>query len=175
MPPPSEIVPERPSLVAIGLGSSKPHGRYGRPPAILHAATTELKRNGLHVLRMSPIITTPPLGHRGRSFANAALIGEWQGSARALLSTLKKIEQDFGRRPGKRWGPRVLDLDILLIDQQQIRERGLNIPHKSMASRDFVLQPLAAILPSWRHPGTGLSVRQMLARLQRPKAVRASR
>lgn len=156
------------SMVAIALGSNRSHGRYGQPRDVLCAAVRTLEELGLPVFRLSPIVRTPPLGHCGRDFANAALLTEWRGSAYTLLALLKEVERMFGRRRGRRWGPRVLDLDILLIGGTRIRHHGLSIPHRSMAERDFVLGPLAAILPDWRHPETGLTVRQMLRRLQRP-------
>jgi len=82
-----------------------------------------------------------------------------------MLARLKKIERDFGRRPSRRWGPRVLDLDIALWSGGSFRSRGLKIPHPQLARRSFVLQPLAAIAPEWRlASGT---IRQSAARLAR--------
>ena len=71
----------------------------------------------------------------------------------ALLATLKVIERAFGRRGGKRWGARVLDLDILAWEQGPFRSRRLTIPHPALESRSFMLQPLAAIAPALRIRG----------------------
>ena len=67
-----------------------------------------------------------------------------------MLAALKAIERDFGRRPGKRWGARVLDLDLVAWSGGTFASRRLTIPHPRLASRDFVLGPLAAIAPDWR-------------------------
>jgi 2-amino-4-hydroxy-6-hydroxymethyldihydropteridine diphosphokinase len=83
----------------------------------------------------------------------------------AMLSCLKSLEREFGRRRGRRWGPRVLDLDILLWSGGRFRSRALTVPHAQIASRSFVLEPLAAIAPGWRIGN--LSVRQLAHRLAR--------
>lgn len=154
-------------IVAIALGSNRPHGRFGRPPAVVMAAAEALHARGLPILCMSPVIATAPIGPSRRQFANAALTTRWPGDPVGLLRILKDIERAFGRRPGRRWGPRVLDLDILLIGDHRIDLPALTVPHRDMAARRFVLAPLAAVLPDWHHPKTGLSTRQMLARLGR--------
>jgi 2-amino-4-hydroxy-6-hydroxymethyldihydropteridine diphosphokinase len=84
---------------------------------------------------------------------------------------LKSIERDFGRRPGKRWGPRVLDLDIVLWSGGRVRTRGLTVPHPELARRSFVLLPLAAIAPNWRVDGP-LTARHLAYRLSRRPPVR---
>jgi 2-amino-4-hydroxy-6-hydroxymethyldihydropteridine diphosphokinase len=83
-----------------------------------------------------------------------------------MLSRLKAIEHQFGRRPGKRWGPRVLDLDIVLWSGGKFRSRGLTIPHPALGKRSFVLQPLSAIAPGWRVEGV-LAARHLSHRLAR--------
>jgi 2-amino-4-hydroxy-6-hydroxymethyldihydropteridine diphosphokinase len=158
--------------VAIGLGSNRPHGCYGRPDAVVRAAAALLARSGIGEARLSPVIATRPMGPAQRRFANAALVGVWEGGAADLLALLKAVEQRFGRRPARRWGPRVIDCDLLLIEAERIATRALRVPHRGLAGRRFVLEPLARIWPEWRHPETGLSVRQMLARLNRRRALR---
>ncbi len=79
---------------------------------------------------------------------------------------LKAIEREFGRRRGRRWGPRVLDLDLVLWSGGSFRSRSLTIPHPRLEQRDFVLHPLAAIAPSWRVRGA-LTARQLAQRLAR--------
>jgi len=84
---------------------------------------------------------------------------------REMLSRLKTIEREFGRRPGRPWGPRVLDLDIALWSGGRLRARGLTIPHQYLAGRSFVLEPLSAIAPTWRIGA--LTVRHLAHRLAR--------
>jgi 2-amino-4-hydroxy-6-hydroxymethyldihydropteridine diphosphokinase len=93
----------------------------------------------------------------------------------ALLAALKRIETAFGRRRGRRWGARVLDLDILLWQDGRWHSRrpALAIPHIALAERRFVLDPLVAIAPQWRIPGLG-SVAQAHARLTRRAAAHRS-
>ncbi len=81
-----------------------------------------------------------------------------------MLGALKQIEWDFGRRPGRRWGERVLDLDLVAWDGGRYRSRALAIPHPRLGERDFVLGPLAAIAPGWRIDGT-LTPRHLAWRL----------
>lgn len=157
--------------VAIGLGSNRSHGRYGPPRNVLRAAVQALEAGGLRLDRFSPIIETAPLGPSRRRYANAALKGRWIGSAQALLGLLKGLEQQFGRRRGLRWGARVLDCDLLAFGQQQVRVKSLEVPHPRLHQRDFVLKPLEQVWPGWRHPVRNLSVRQMRARLNKPRAV----
>lgn len=153
--------------VVLALGSNRCHGRHGRPAAIVRAAVAELAARGLADVRLSPIIHTSPLGPSTRRFANAAVAGTWFGTAEHLLATAKALEHGFGRRPGRRWGARVLDIDIIAFGRQRIIAPGLVIPHPRMAERAFVLAPMRAIAPEWRHPVTGRTVRHMAARLER--------
>jgi len=107
------------------------------------------------------------LGPAGRSFANAALVLTSNATPSQLLNDLKSIERAFGRRRIRRWGPRVLDLDILLWSAGRFQERRLTIPHPEFRNRLFVLQPLAQVAPGWIDPVSGLSVRQLLFRRRR--------
>lgn len=152
---------------AIAIGSNRRHHRHGGPDAVVRAAAAALAALG-RVTRVSPVIRTPALGPAGRSFANAALLLDSALAPDALLAALKRIERDFGRRRGRRWGPRVLDLDILLWSGGAWRDAALTIPHPSFRDRRFVLDPLAAIAADWRDPVTGRTVRQLRARLTRP-------
>jgi 2-amino-4-hydroxy-6-hydroxymethyldihydropteridine diphosphokinase len=114
----------------------------------------------------SPIILNPAHGPAGRDFANAVALVESDLEPPEVLSRLKGIEHAFGRRPGRRWGPRVLDLDLALWSGGKFRSRGLTIPHRQLASRSFVLQPLAAIAPRWRVDGA-LTAHHLADRLAR--------
>lgn len=113
----------------------------------------------------SPIVINPAHGRAGRDFANAVAMVEGKLDPPEMLRHLKRIEREFGRRRGRRWGPRVLDLDIALWSGGRFRSRALNIPHAHIASRSFVLEPLAAIAPGWRIGS--VTVRQLAHRLAR--------
>ncbi|HET9355557.1 MAG TPA: 2-amino-4-hydroxy-6-hydroxymethyldihydropteridine diphosphokinase [Sphingomicrobium sp.] len=152
-------------LYAIGIGSNRPHGRHGRPPAVVAAAIAELDRH-FGLFDSSPIVINPAAGGAGRDFANAVALVESALEPPALLAALKAIEQAFGRRRGRRWAARVLDLDILAWSGGTFRSRRLAIPHPLLAERTFALLPLAAVSPDWRVAGP-LSARHLAARLAR--------
>jgi 2-amino-4-hydroxy-6-hydroxymethyldihydropteridine diphosphokinase len=154
-----------PHLYAIAIGSNRPHGRFGRPAAVVEAAIARLDRD-FGLFDASPIVLNPAHGDAGRDFANAVALIESDLEPPELLQHLKAIERGFGRRRGKRWGPRVLDLDIVLWSGGRFRSRRLNVPHAELARRSFVLQPLAAIAPGWRVHGS-LTARHLAERLAR--------
>jgi len=151
---------------AIALGSNR-RSRHGSPAATLRAALMAIGG----VKAVSKIRTSLALGPAGRSFANAAAIVESPLAPDALLAELKAIERAFGRRPGRRWGPRVLDLDIILWSEGAWAGPGPIVPHPAFRARAFVLQPLAEIAPAWRDPVSGATMRQLLARLTTPRPV----
>jgi 2-amino-4-hydroxy-6-hydroxymethyldihydropteridine diphosphokinase len=152
-------------LYAIAIGSNRPHGRYGRPSGVVEAAIARLDEE-FGLFDASPIVLNPAHGPAGRDFANAVALVESALEPVDMLPRLKAIEREFGRRGGKRWGPRVLDLDILLWSGGKFRARGLVIPHPALRKRGFVLQPLSAIAPSWRVEGA-LAARHLAHRLAR--------
>ena len=149
---------------AIALGSNR-RSRHGSPAATLRAALNAIGS----VRAVSRIRTTPALGPAGRAFANAVALIESELPPDALLARLKRIERAFGRRPGRRWGPRVLDLDIILWSGGAWRGPGPTVPHPAYRMRDFVLRPLAEVAPGWRDPAGAASARQLLARLTAPR------
>jgi 2-amino-4-hydroxy-6-hydroxymethyldihydropteridine diphosphokinase len=151
-------------LYAIAIGSNRPHGHHGRPPQVIEAAIARLDRD-FDLFDASPILINPAHGPAGRDFANAVALVQSGLSPVEMLTHLKAIERDFGRRSSRRWGPRVLDLDIALWSGGGIRSRRLTIPHPHLAERTFVLQPLAAIAADWKV--RSLTVRQMAGRLAR--------
>jgi 2-amino-4-hydroxy-6-hydroxymethyldihydropteridine diphosphokinase len=136
-------------LYAIAIGSNRPHGRFGRPAGVVEAAIARLDEE-FGLFDASPIVLNAAHGGAGRDFANSVALVESKLHPPALLSRLKSLEREFGRRRGRRWGPRVLDLDIALWSGGKFRSRGLTIPHPELARRTFVLQPLAAVAPGWR-------------------------
>lgn len=121
------------------------------------------------VTARSRIIPTPAMGAAQRRFANAALVLESEFDPPALLAALKRTEREFGRRPGQRWGDRVLDLDIIAWSGGAWRSKALTIPHLAFATRRFVLDPASTIAPDWRTPPGGLTIAHHQARLTRPR------
>jgi 2-amino-4-hydroxy-6-hydroxymethyldihydropteridine diphosphokinase len=150
---------------AIALGSNR-RSRHGSPERTIRAAAA-----ALGVERLSRIRATAAVGPAGRGFANAAALLTSRLDPPDLLARLKQTERDFGRRGGRRWGPRVLDLDIILWSEGAWAGEGLVVPHSEFRRRAFVLEPLAEIAPAWRDPLTGATVRQLLHRLRRRRAV----
>ncbi|HET9640113.1 MAG TPA: 2-amino-4-hydroxy-6-hydroxymethyldihydropteridine diphosphokinase [Allosphingosinicella sp.] len=146
---------------AIALGSNR-RGRHGSPAETVRAAAAAIGAG-----QMSRVRLTPALGPAGRGFANAVALVESELDPPALLARLKRIERDFGRRGGRRWGPRVLDLDIVLWSEGAWGGGGLIVPHPEFRRRRFVLEPLAEVAPAWRDPISGATVRQLLFRLTR--------
>lgn len=152
---------------AIALGSNRP-GRHGPPEREVAAAIAALGP----VAAVSPILRTTPLGPSTRRYANAAAIVETDEDPPALLARLKAIERSFGRRAGRRWGARVIDLDIILWSAGAWSDSRLTVPHPRFRERAFVLDPLAAVAADWRDPLTGRTVRQLRARLSASIACR---
>lgn len=156
---------------AIALGSNRPHHRHGRPGAVVAAAIAALEGGEIHVAALSPVIASPPIGPSRRTFANAAALISTSLSPPELLQRLKRTEREFGRRNGRRWGERTLDLDIILWSGGRWQSPDLQIPHGAFRERAFVLDPLARIAPRWRDPHSALAIRHLLARLKKPKPV----
>lgn len=151
-----------PTSYAIAIGSNR-RGRHGAPAAEVRAAILALAGIG-RVRAVSPTVTTAPLGPSSRRFANAAILLDTPLEPPALLAALKTIERTFGRRRGRRWGERVIDLDIILWSGGGWRDSRLVIPHAAFRTRRFVLDPLVRIAPNWRDPHTARTIRQLTAR-----------
>ena len=129
----------------IGIGSN-----LGDPEASVRAALGALERLG-RVVRTSSLYRTKPWGIEAQpEFVNAVAQLETQLEPHELLTALKDLERALGRRPGKRWGPRAIDFDILSYDDRRLDDPELVIPHPRMRERAFVLVPLAEIDPSFR-------------------------
>lgn len=157
-----------PHLYAIAIGSNRPSGRHGRPPGVVEAAIALLDEE-FGLFDASPIVLNAAHGGAGRDFANSVALIESDLEPPEMLTRVKEIEREFGRRRGKRWGPRVLDLDIVLWSGGKFRSRELTVPHPQLGRRSFVLGPLAAIAPSWRIGS--LAVRHLAHRLVRRSAL----
>ena len=158
-------------LYAIGLGSNRRHVRFGDPRAVLLAALSALESEDIEAVDSSPIIASDPLGPSRRRYANAVALVASTLNPPEMLARLHAIEATFGRRTGRRWSARTLDLDILLWSGGVWSDSTLTIPHPAIEQRAFVLGPLRAIVPAWQHPLHRRTVRQLAARLARPKPV----
>ena len=156
-------------LYAIALGSNRPHVRHGRPAGVVAAAIAQLDHDFV-LFDASPIVLNPAQGGAGRDFANAVVLIESDADPRSLLVSLKAMEREFGRRQGRRWGARVLDLDILAWSGGRVRAHNLTIPHPRLAERAFAIEPLAAIAPHWPVVGA-LTARHLATRLARRRAL----
>ena len=122
----------------LGLGSN-----LGRRSRNLSAARRRLRQKGARVLRQSRVIETEPWGDADqRRFLNQVIEVEWQGTPRQLLKAAKEVEGEGGRIPTWRWGPRIIDVDILLFGREKVRETDLQIPHPRIAERPFVVAGL---------------------------------
>ena len=152
-------------LYAIAIGSNRPHGRHGRPAGVVEAAIARLDEE-FGLFDASPILLNPAHGGAGRDFANSVALVESDIAPPEMLERLKQIEGDFGRRRGRRWGARVLDLDIVAWSGGKWRSRTLTVPHRALKQRGFVLQPLAAVAPGWRLEAS-LTARHLAHRLAR--------
>ena len=118
------------------------------------------------LIAWSPVYETAPQYVTDQpAFLNMAVRGETEFKPRELLDKLKVFERELGRTEGERYGPRVIDLDIIFYGRMVIDEPDLRVPHPRMAERDFVLRPLADIANDWLHPESGKSPSEMLAEL----------
>lgn len=156
-------------LYAIAVGSNRPHGRFGGPPQVVEAAIARLDQQ-FALFDASPIVLNKAMGGAGRDFANAVALIESPLTPPEMLSALKDMERQFGRRRGRRWAARVLDLDIIDWNGGKWSSRQLKVPHRAAATRQFVIEPLAAIAPGWTldSPLTARHLAHRLAR-RRPR------
>ena len=156
----------------IALGSNVRHQRHGPPRRVLAAALGALASQPKIKLRAaSGVIESAPLGPSRRKYANAAALIRSKLAPDDLLHSLKALEARFGRRRGKRWSARVLDLDIVLWDGGCWWSPRLTIPHPAFRERAFVAGPAAQIAPGWRDPISGFTLRQINARLTTRRAL----
>jgi 2-amino-4-hydroxy-6-hydroxymethyldihydropteridine diphosphokinase len=126
---------------------------------IARAMTCLVSQGDIILRKMSSLYRTKPWGCLDQDeFLNAAAEVETHLSPQDLLATAKRIEEGLGRRLGTRWGPREIDIDILLYGDEVLKEDDLTIPHPYMCERAFVLVPLVEIAPDLVHPETGIRV-----------------
>lgn len=114
----------------------------------------------------SSLYETEPVGLTDQpAFINGFALLETEGDPHWLLAQLLAIEADLGRVRASRWGPRTIDLDLLLFDEETIASGGLTVPHPRLHERRFVLQPLHEIAPTLRHPVLGKTIGELLEAL----------
>jgi 2-amino-4-hydroxy-6-hydroxymethyldihydropteridine diphosphokinase len=150
-------------LCLLGLGSN-----LGDSARTLDEALARLGRHPqVELLRQSRYLQTPPVGGPAgqADYLNAAALVRTSMSPHALLIACQEIENELGRRREVRWGPRTIDIDLLLYDDLVLNEPDLTIPHPRMAERQFALEPAAEIAREMQHPAIGLTVGQLLENL----------
>ncbi len=146
--------------VLLGLG-----GNLGDPAAAIAAALSELDDAG-QVSAVSRIWKTRPVGPEQPDFSNAAAVINWPAGPGALLARCRQLEIDAGRNreTEQRWGPRVLDLDLLVAERIVCVGPELELPHPRFHERRFALEPAAEIAPGWRHQLLGHTIEELLAK-----------
>ena len=157
----------------IGLGSN-----LGERESMIRQALEAL--SGLpetELVRASSLYDTEPVGDVDQpNFLNAVAQLETDLPASQLLWNLQLIEKRLGRERTRRWGPRVIDLDLLLYGDETIEEENLRVPHPELTRRAFVLVPLVELEPLLVHPGTGETMLSHLSKLgARPPLKRGTR
>lgn len=146
------------ALTYIGIGSNL-ENREGN----CLTAIKLLADRGLTIRKQSSMHETKPWGVKDQpGFINMAVEAETSMEPEQLLVILKGIEQEIGRQNSHRWGPRVIDLDILFYDDAVINSPLLQIPHRFMHERDFVLKPMSEIAPDKKHPVLGKTISELL-------------
>lgn len=148
----------------LGLGTN-----LGQKKENLEKALEILNSHGsIQVLKVSSFYETDPVGYENQDkFLNAAVVCETSLGPYELLDFIQEIEKALKRVREIRWGPRTIDVDILLYDSLELLdEPRLIIPHPRMVEREFVLAPLSEIAPEMVHPGTGKSIALLLEELK---------
>jgi 2-amino-4-hydroxy-6-hydroxymethyldihydropteridine diphosphokinase len=156
-----ETSPEPLQQVAIALGSN-----LGESRATLEQALEALGRSeGVRLIRRSSWYRSAPIGPVQPDYVNGCALLEVALAPEALLDVLQATENRFGRVRAERWGPRTLDLDLILYGRERINSERLEVPHPRMAERAFVLLPLAEIAAEWIDPVSGRPVGELAAAL----------
>ena len=147
--------------ILLGLG-----GNLGDPVAAIEAALARLTAGGVAVTRRSRFYRTPPWGFSGQpEFVNLCAAADTRLRPEAVLALIHEVEAALGRVRGPRWGPRVIDIDILAYGDETIDRPELRVPHPHVTERAFVLVPLAEIAPD--HVFDGRTVRAWAAAVDR--------
>ena len=158
-----------PHRAFIGIGSNL----GDRKANYFEAVELIRKIPNTRVLKQSSLYESEPLGDAKTWFVNAVIEVETEYAGADLLKRLKSIETAMGRKRvrGKRWGSRIIDLDILFLDNEIIAKRNLKVPHPEIQNRRFVLAPLCELAPQLIHPKLSVSVSELLAGLKDTKKI----
>jgi len=158
-----------PNRAYIGIGSNLGDRRANAVEAVKRIGELPTTR----VVRASSLYESEPLGDAKTWFVNSVIEVETDLTSDVFLKRAKAIEEAMGRKrvKGKRWGSRIIDLDILLWNQEVVQKKSLKIPHPEMHKRRFVLLPLAELAPHVIHPQLGSSVSALLATVPDKKRV----
>ena len=150
------------AIAYIGVGSN-----LGNREKNCYRAIELLEKRSIVVKKKSSLYETEPWGEQDQpQFINMVLEVETEIEPYELLRALKAIEKEMGREKTSEWGPRIIDLDILLFDSLFLRENSLQIPHPLMHERAFVLKPLCEIAPEKIHPLLKARMCDLLEKLQ---------
>jgi len=161
-------------MILVGIGSNLAAPRFASPLDTAAAALEQLPTIGVAVVRRSRWYMSEPVPPSEQPwYANGVVTVETRFAPAALLDALLSLEARFGRRRGERNAARTLDLDLLDYEGRQCRTERLVLPHPRLHERRFVLAPLAEIAPRWRHPRSGATAAELLARLPPGQPVRA--
>jgi 2-amino-4-hydroxy-6-hydroxymethyldihydropteridine diphosphokinase len=155
-------------IAFIGIGSN-----MGNPAGACRKAVEQVVQTpGISLIRSSSLYRTEPVGNKEQEwFINAVAEIRTTLTARHLLEALRCIERRMGRTHGLKWGPRIIDLDLLLYGREMHQEEGLVIPHPELHRRAFVLVPFCEIASYVIHPAFGVSMSGLMQRLQDPGRV----
>lgn len=169
-------------MILIALGANLPHPKLGPAPAVFNAAVDGLLANGLHLVKRSDVYDNAAVGPGEQpDYSNAAIAMTGTSDAPYLLQLLLEIEQRLGRQRQERWGPRIIDLDLIAVGDQIVPDgdnwmalsqdngadpkQSLILPHPRAHKRAFVLKPLMDVAPDWLHPVLNKSVGDLLSQL----------
>lgn len=154
--------------VYIGIGSNVGNKREN----FFEAVERVSKLPDTRVLKESSLYESEPLGDAKDWYVNGAIEIETKFKPDALLEKFKNIERAMGRKKvKKKWGARIIDLDILLYDSAVVKKKTLRIPHPEMANRKFVLIPLSEIAPQVVHPILGVTISELLINVKDDKKI----
>ena len=158
-----EFIPGEKVKIFLSIGSN-----VGDRKDNLGKGRKNLERKKIKIVKVSSLYLTPPWGKTNqREFINQVIEGETTLSPRELLSSIKSIEREMGRKDLEKWGPRLIDIDILFYGDKIIEEEDLIIPHPLIPQRAFILVPLNEIASEFMHPVKKEKIKDLLLRVDR--------